>query len=110
VKPTTVTEFFQLLPEKLDAEAADGVDAIYQFDLSGPEGGRYHLVIKDGTCSVRQGVHPAPHVTFAMSGEDCVGVLSGRLDGPSVFLSGRLQISGDLGLALQLKALFPSVR
>ncbi|MBI4402506.1 MAG: SCP2 sterol-binding domain-containing protein, partial [Nitrospirae bacterium] len=49
------------------------------------------------------------HVTFSMSGEDCLGVLSGRLDGPSVFMSGRLRVSGDLGLAIQLKTLFPSV-
>jgi len=44
-----------------------------------------------------------------MSGEDCLGVLTGRLDGSSVFLSGRLRIEGDFGLALQLKSLFPSV-
>jgi putative sterol carrier protein len=45
-----------------------------------------------------------------MSGADCLGILEGRLDGPSVALSGRLRISGDLGLAIQLKVLFPSVR
>ncbi|MEW6543484.1 MAG: SCP2 sterol-binding domain-containing protein [Nitrospirota bacterium] len=110
MQPQTVKEFFRLLPEKLDAEAAEGVSAVYQFDLSGPDGGQYHLTIKDGACSVQEGIHPAPHVTFSMSGEDCLGVLGGRLDGPSVFLSGRLRISGDLGLAIQLKSLFPSVR
>ena len=106
----TVKEFFQVLPEKLDAEAAEGMVAVYQFDLSGPEGGHYHLVVEDGACLVHEGVHPEPNVTFSMSGEDCLGVLRGQLDGPSVFLSGRLRVSGDLGLAIQLKSLFPSVR
>lgn len=109
MKPRSVKEFFQVLPGKLDAEAAEGLDAVFQFDLSGPEGGQYQLVVQDGACSVREGVHPDPHVTFSMSGEDCLGVLSGRLDGPSVFMSGRLRVSGDLGLAIQLKTLFPSV-
>lgn len=110
MKPQTVKEFFQMLPEQLDAEAADGVSVVYQFDLSGPQGGQYHLTIKDGACSVQEGVHPDPQVTFTMSGEDCLGVLRGQLDGPSAFLSGRLRVSGDLGQAIQLKALFPTVR
>ena len=106
----SVKEFFRVLPEKLDAEAAEGLEAVYQFDLSGPEGGQYHLTVKNGVCSVQEGPYPDPHVTFSMSGEDCLAVLSGQLDGPSVFLSGRLRVSGDLSLAIQLKALFPSVR
>lgn len=109
MKPTTVQEFFRRLPEKLDADAAEGLTAVYQFDLSGPQGGHYQLVIDNGTCAVQEGMHPDPDVIIAMSGEDCLGVLSGRLDGPSVFISGRLRISGDLGLAMQLKSLFPSV-
>ncbi len=110
MKAQSLKEFFDGLPGKFDAEAAEGLDAIYQFDLTGPEGCQYHVVVQAGTCSVQEGTHPEPHVTFAMSGDDCLGVLSGRLDGPSVAMSGRLQISGDFGLALQLKSLFPSIR
>ena len=106
---TSIHAFFRDLPDKFDAEAAEGVTAVYQFDLSGPQGGQYQLVIEDGACSVRQGAHPSPHVVLSMSGEDCLGVLSGRLDGQSVFLSGRIRISGDFGLAMQLRALFPTV-
>jgi len=106
---SSIHAFFRDLPEKFDAEAAEGVTAVYQFDLSGPQGGQYQLVIEGGACSVREGAHPSPHVVLAMSGEDCLGVLTGRLDGQSVFLSGRIRISGDFGLAMQLKALFPTV-
>ena len=109
MKPTSVQEFFRCLPQKFDAEAAEGVAAIYQFDLSGPQGGQYQLVIEDSACSVQEGTHPNPHVVFSMSGEDCLGVLSGRLDGASIFMSGRVRVAGDLGLALQLKSLFPTV-
>lgn len=109
-RPGSVKEFFRGLPAQLDAEAAEGIEAVYQFDLSGPEGGQYHLTIKDGTCSVAEGVHPDPQVTLSLSGADCLGILEGKLDGPSVALSGRLRVSGDLVLAIQLKALFPSVQ
>jgi putative sterol carrier protein len=109
-KQHTVEEFFQLLPGKLDPEAAEGIDAVYQFDLSGPQGGQYYMQINDGACRVTRGSHPEPHVTLSLSGEDCVRVLNGQLKGAAVAMSGRLRISGDMGLALQLGALFPSFR
>jgi putative sterol carrier protein len=110
MRPGSVKEFFRDLPAKLDAEAAEEIEAVYQFDLSGPEGGQYHLTIKDGACSVQEGVHPDPQVTLSLSGADCLGILEGKLDGPSVALSGRLRVAGDLVLAIRLKSLFPSIR
>jgi putative sterol carrier protein len=44
-----------------------------------------------------------------MTGEDCIKILKGQLSGTAVAMSGRLKISGDIGLAMQLKALFPTV-
>jgi putative sterol carrier protein len=107
--PKSVKAFFQLLPEKFDQDAAEGITAIYQFDLSGQDGGQYYLVVDGGACQVHEGRHPEPDVTFVMSGEDCLRVLEGKLDGPSVFLSGRLQVTGDFGLAVQLRAMFPAL-
>ncbi len=109
MKPQTVQEFFRVLPSKLDPDAAEDVDAVYQFDLSGPEGGQYVVQIRNRTCTVKEGTHPDPHVTLAMAGEDCIKVLKGQLSGPSIAMSGRLRISGDIGMAMQLKSLFPSV-
>jgi len=52
MKPTSVPEFFRCLPQKFDAEAAEGLAAVYQFDLSGPQGGQYQMTIEDGVCAV----------------------------------------------------------
>ncbi len=106
----SIPALFESLPGHLDAEVADDLTAVYQFDLSGTNGGRYYLIVKEGACTVASGAHAAPDVTFSMTGDDCLGVLTGRLDGAAVFMSGRLRVEGDLGLALQLPALFPSVR
>ncbi|MGE3153890.1 MAG: SCP2 sterol-binding domain-containing protein [Nitrospiraceae bacterium] len=106
----TIRDILDQLPGRLDSEAAEGVTAVYQFELSDPGGGRYYLVIDDGTCSVTEGNHPDPDVTLAMSGADALGVLSGNLSGQAMAMTGRLSVSGDIGLALQLKSLFPSVK
>jgi putative sterol carrier protein len=104
-----IKEFFRQLPSKLDAEAAEDVDAVYQFDLSGTQGGQYVVTVRGGACQVKEGCHDDPHVILSMAGEDCAKVLNGELSGPAAAMSGRIKISGDMGLAIQLKALFPSV-
>jgi putative sterol carrier protein len=105
----TLKDFFRALPRALDQDAAENLDAIFQFDLSGPQGGQYVLTIQSGTCSVEEGSHADPHVTLSMAGEDCLKVLNGQLSGPAIVMSGRLRISGDVGLAMQLKSLFPTL-
>ena len=107
--PGPIHDFFQRLPEQFNPDAAGDLSAVYQFDLTGSDGGHYHLLISEGRCSVMEGQHAAPQVRFTMSADDCLGVLGGHLDPASLFMAGRLQVAGDLMLALQLKALFPSV-
>jgi len=109
MKPTTAKELFESLPSKLDKEAAEDLDAVYQFDLTGAQGGRYQVAVQNGVCTVKEGAHAAPHVTLSLDGEDCIRLLNGQLSGFSIAMSGRLQIAGDISLAMQLKSLFPTV-
>ena len=108
--PKTVRAFLSTHPRKQNREAGEGQDSVYPLDLNGADGGQYQLQIRDGACQVSEGTHPDPHVTLAMSGEDCLRVLNGQVSGTMVAMSGRLRISGDMGLALQLASLFPSLR
>ena len=104
MQPRTTKAFFDTLAQQLDAAAAEGFAAVYQFDLSGPQGGRYVVSIADGACQVTEGTHPAPQVTLALPGEDCIGILEGTKDPMQVAMSGRLQVSGDLTLAFRLNS------
>ena len=108
--PTAAKEYMLLIPTRFDPSAAEGLAAVYQFDLSGSPGGRYHLVIENGTCAALEGLHPQPSVTFSLSEADCIGLFNGNLDGVSLYMSGRLKVGGDLGLAIRLASLFPKPR
>lgn len=105
----TAKELIDSLPSKLDKEAAEDLDAVYQFDLRGAQGGQYQLFVNNGTCVVKEGTHENPQVTLSMDGEDCKKLLNGQLSGMAIAMSGRLQITGDIGLAMQLKSLFPDI-
>ncbi len=109
MKAMIISELFESLPSQLDKEAAEDMDAVYQFDLQGTQSGQYQLLVKNGTCVVKEGIHADPHVTLSMAGEDCIKVLNGQLSGMAMAMSGRLQIAGDIELAMQLKSLFPNM-
>ena len=109
MKVPTINDVLHALPDKLDKQAAEDLDAVYQFDLQGHQGGQYHLLVQNGTCVVKDGIHADPHVTLSMTGEDCIKVLNGQLSGMAMAMSGRLQVTGDIGLAMQLKSLFPNI-
>ncbi len=103
---TTLSDVFAQMSSRLDPEAAAGLDAVIQFNLSGEGGGIWHCAIKDGACTVGEGAHDAPTMTVSMGAADYVELTSGQLDGMVAFMSGRLRIVGDMGLALQMQKLF----
>lgn len=109
MKPTTPKEWLESLPSMLNKDAAEDLDAIYQFDLRGARGGQYHLLIQQGTCVVKEGIHADPHVTLSMDGDDCIRLLNGQISGMAMAMSGRVQMDGDISLAMRLKSLFPGI-
>ena len=108
--PTTAKDYMLLIPTRFDPSAAEGLAVVYQFDLNGSPGGQYHMVIENGTCAAVEGLHPQPSVTFSLSEADCIGLFNGTLDGVSLFMSERLKVAGDMGLAVRLASLFPKPR
>jgi len=102
----TAAEFFAALPGRFDPTAAVGVAAIIQFELSGDGGGTWHATIADGACDVAVGAHPEPTLVVLASAENWLKVVSGSLDPQLAFVTGRLKVRGDMGLAMRLRALF----
>jgi putative sterol carrier protein len=103
-----VQNIFQTMPTRLDPNAASGLNAVIQYDLSGEGGGQYASHIHDGTCEVTPGQHASPTMTLSMAAPDFVDLIEGRLDGMTAFMSGKLRISGDMGLAMRMQSLFKS--
>ena len=87
--------------------AAEGVDAVYRFVLSGPGGGTFTIVIRGGTCRVVVGeVDREPDVIYELSGSDWVKMSAGLVTGDEAVLLGRLRIKGDPILARRFNEFF----
>jgi putative sterol carrier protein len=87
-------------------EKAAGLEAIIQYHLTGDEGGDFIIKIKDDKCSVSEGVAEDPVMTMTADGIYFRDVLLGKEDGMKGFMDGKLQLAGDLNLAMKLTSFF----
>jgi putative sterol carrier protein len=101
-----VKAIFDAMPTQLNADAAKGMDAVIQFKLSGDGGGDYYVEIKDGAAKVAQGTHASPKMTMSLAASDYVDLIAGKLNGQMAFMSGKLKIAGDMGMAMKMQTLF----
>ncbi len=102
----STTDFLNKLPGAFNADAASGVDCTIQFNVSEPA----HVVIKDGGCDVVAGTADSPTLGVTMDDADLVALLTGELDGMSAFMTGKLQVEGDLMLAQRMGAFFDQAK
>jgi putative sterol carrier protein len=103
----TPADIFTEINNRLQADPskAAGGNAAYQFDLTGDEAGQYHIVFKDGRGDAGAGAVEDPNITITMAGTDMVDMVSGKLDPTMAFMSGKIKIKGDMGLAMKLQTI-----
>ena len=102
----TVKETFDAMSGRFRGDKAAGTNATIQYDISGDGGGTWNAVIKDGACTVNSGAAPSPNLTLQIAAQDWLDMLSGKQSGQMLFMSGKLKVKGDMGLAMKLGSMF----
>ncbi len=92
------------LPDAFQPEAAGDTDCTVQFNITTP----MHIVIKNGACTTHDGPAPNSDVTITMEDDDLVSLMKGELNGMTAFMTGKLQLEGDLMLAQRMFSFFDS--
>jgi len=103
----SVKEVFDNMSSRFNANAAKGMNAVFQFDISGEGGGNWNVTVKEGTCQVQEGKAGSPTVTLTLSGDTWLGMVNKQINGMQAFMSGKLKLSGDIMLAQRIPDLFP---
>jgi hypothetical protein len=97
--------FERHMPERLKAkpDVVAKINAVYQFNISGPGGGAWSVDCTAPGGAISSGVSAAARCTVAITDADFINLVNGKLNPQMAFMSGKLKIQGDMGLAMKLQ-------
>ncbi|MFN2526700.1 MAG: ribonucleotide-diphosphate reductase subunit beta [Actinomycetota bacterium] len=88
-------------------EAAAGIDATYEFRLSGAGGDIFTVAVEGRSCRISIGPPPEPpDVIYDMAASTWLAMSEGRVTGDEAVLLGKLRIRGNVELARKFNDLF----
>lgn len=96
----------QIFEEKIatrlsaDPDKARSVNAVYQFDITGDDGGTWTVDLTRP--AVTSGSSGKAQCTITVSSKDFSDIIAEKLNAQMAFLQGRLKVAGDMSLALKL--------
>ena len=98
---------FQAMQGHFLPDRAQGVDAVIQYvvtDESREYG--YTLAIKDGKCALKKEKAANAKVTLSMDLVSFLKLMCGAADGMTLYMSGKLGVSGDLFFSQRIAGFF----
>lgn len=104
----TVQGYFDTLQDRFVADASKGMDAVFQFEISGDGGGTWHVHVTEGNIDVVEGAHENPSARVLSSDKDYLKICNGDMNGLRAVMTRKMKIEGNLVLARKMQNLFPT--
>ncbi len=101
-------EYVDEMKENFNRKAAAGMNAVFQYNITGDGGGEWYFEIKEGKLTFAKAKHDNPGVTITVAGEVLNAMDAGTLDGATAVSTGKMKVSGDPALAAKIAVLFGS--
>ncbi|MER5865198.1 SCP2 sterol-binding domain-containing protein [Kitasatospora sp. NPDC002040] len=102
-------EVFGRMETRFKPEVAGRLNALVRWRISDPgqDDAVYETAIADGACVLRKGAGEAePRLGLTLTAADFLRLVSGNANGVTLFMTRRLKVAGDLGLASGLTRYF----
>ena len=103
---STCKELLQNMPRVFNADASNGLEAIYQFEVDTEENFSAYLKICADKCSFHEGTADDANLVIKTPAGVWLAVSKGEMDGQQAFMNGQYTVEGDLELLMKLSALF----
>lgn len=99
---------FAQLARRFDPSGARGFNGELQFDLRRTDGrvNTWTIAVEEDRAVCRRGPATTPAVTISSDVADVVRMAAGEFGPASALLAGRLDLSGDWGVAMRLARMF----
>jgi putative sterol carrier protein len=95
-------QFFDDLAARADPARAGDLSASYRFDIA--ERGSWHVDVENGAVTVTESQEPADCV-IATDEQTFLAVVRNEQNPMGAFMTGKIRVEGDMGLALRLRDL-----
>lgn len=86
-------------------EHLGNLNSVFQFRLSGDEGGVYQLKVENQTVEVVNEEKYEPSISLELSDKNFIKLAKSSLNPTMAYMSGKLKVKGDLTLALKLNSI-----
>ena len=101
----TIPDLLRTVVERYDSEAMSDFNATVVFELSGDDGGSYHLTFADGNATYGEGAVENPTATIMMTAEDFKALTSGDLNPMAAFMQGKIKVTGDMSTVMKMQGM-----
>ena len=99
-----VSELFENhMPARLKSkpEVVEKINSTYKFVITGDKGGTWVVDLTKPGGEITASDNDAK-CTLTVSDNDFLDIINGKLNGQMAFMSGKLKVAGDMGLAMKL--------
>ena len=102
---TPKSYFEEKIAQKLQRtpDLSKSVNGIYEFNITGDNGGVWTVDLTKEPGVVTAGTTGTAKCTVTASTGDFMNIVSGKMNPQMAFMSGKLKIKGDMGLAMKLQ-------
>ncbi len=100
-------ELFEVqMPERLkkNPEVASKINSTYKFVVNGDGGGTWLVDLTQPGGKISQ-EDAAAKCTITIGAKELVDIVNGKLNPQMAFMTGKLKVAGDMGLAMKLSSL-----
>uniref|UniRef100_A0A672LBW9 Hydroxysteroid dehydrogenase-like protein 2 n=1 Tax=Sinocyclocheilus grahami TaxID=75366 RepID=A0A672LBW9_SINGR len=99
-----VSDMFNIIRGILSPDIVKTTQGVYRFELSGDHAGVWYIDLKNDAGSAGSGEPPVKaDVVMTLDSSDFIKMFGGKLKPTMAFMSGKLKIKGDMGLAIKLE-------
>jgi len=105
-EPVPVAHFFEGMKERFIPEKAKNVNATISYHITGKGGGKWTVIIKDGEIALTEEILKSPRVYIVARDSAYHDIVTGKLDGLTAVLTGKMAIEGDVTFMSEFRSMF----